>query len=464
MDFEAVLTLKTPGDDLNDQGLFRPRSMRHRRLTDEPAADNAVFFSKSDTFKSLSLNDPMENYFSMAERKNDNFFTNNDDSFTEQSITPTKHNVTSRFGTATRVPSLRYELAPPRFSGLFETPKPETPLVPATKNTRASSFAVQSFPFMERVPMRTTVQSTQPVVESSRPASKRELSAHLESSKSVRHRRKSVSLFLTQLFDKFSQKRDEAPKSARSIKSVKSYNFLNQSADIYNEIIDDYNDASNLERGRSMVRRPAKDRSVSVSGRGRRDFSLGSELRSFDHSCYRQDKELPTATIFDEATSTPFFKDMAEQDDAASSVNTKTTTLRRLRADLDRWWRRKTMSRARRRENLEFAAGLQPGTAELVCENKEFEATSTPLKDKEQQEVLVARDKFGRMVRNVIETRILVVENEPNMDEMLKQGSSAPEWLKADLLNLIQNGNLRIFKEKSGRNFITVEVTELPEL
>ncbi|KAG7763291.1 hypothetical protein KL946_004107 [Ogataea haglerorum] len=444
MDFEAILTLKTPGDDLADQGLFRPWSMKQRQHDKEPAADSAVFFSKSDTFKSFSVNDPMENYFSLAERKNDNFFTGHDDSFTEQSITPTKHNVASRLGTTARVPSLRYDLAPPRFAGLFETPKPETPFQPGARNTRASSFAVQSFPFMERVPLR-------PAAETSRPSSKRELSAHLESSKSVRHRRKSVSLFLTQLFDKFLQKKDEAPKSARSIKSVKSYNFLNQSADIYNDIIDYYNDASNVERGRSMVRRPAKDRSVSVSGRGRRDVSLGSQL-------------LPTATIFDEATSTPFFKDLAGQDDAASSVNTKTTTLRRLRADLDRWWRRKTMSRSRRRENLELAAGIQPGTAELVCEKKEFEATSTPLKDKEQQEVLVTQDKFGHTVRNVIETRILVVENEPNMDEMLKQGSSAPEWLKADLLSLIQNGNLRIFKEKSGRNFITVEVTELPEL
>ncbi|KAG7875967.1 hypothetical protein KL938_004901 [Ogataea parapolymorpha] len=286
MDFEAVLTLKMPGDDLNDQGLFRPRSMRHRRLDKEPAADNAVFFSKSDTFKSFSVNDPIENYFSVAERKNDNFFTSNDDSFTEQSITPTKHNVTSRFGTTTRVPSLRYDLAPPRCSGLFETPKPETPFQPATKNTRASSFAVQSFPFMERVPMRptlqSTVQSTQPVAESPRPASKRELSAHLESSKSVRHRRKSVSLFLTQLFDKFSQKRDEAPKNARSIKSVKSYNFLNQSADIYNEIIDDYNDASNLERGRRLAGVGAAVVRPQLLPAGKRAAANGDDLRRGD--------------------------------------------------------------------------------------------------------------------------------------------------------------------------------------
>ncbi|KAG7807612.1 hypothetical protein KL921_004370 [Ogataea angusta] len=247
MDFEAVLTLKTPGDDLSDPGLFRPRSLKHRRPDKEPAADNAVFFSKSDTFKSFSVNDPMDNYFSLAERKNDNFFTSNDDSFTEQSITPTKHPVTSRFGTTTRVPSLRYDLAPPRFPGL------DTPFPPVARNTRASSFAVQSFPFMERVPLRPPLQPPVPAADSPRPASKQELSAPLESSKSVRHRRKSVSLFLTQLFDKFSQKKDEAPKSARSIKSVKSYNFLNQSADIYNEIIDDYNDASNLERGRRVV-------------------------------------------------------------------------------------------------------------------------------------------------------------------------------------------------------------------
>ncbi|KAG7716808.1 hypothetical protein KL949_003273 [Ogataea haglerorum] len=246
MDFEAILTLKTPGDDLADQGLFRPWSMKQRQHDKEPAADSAVFFSKSDTFKSFSVNDPMENYFSLAERKNDNFFTGHDDSFTEQSITPTKHNVASRLGTTARVPSLRYDLAPPRFAGLFETLKPETPFQPGARNTRASSFAVQSFPFMERVPLR-------PAAETSRPSSKRELSAHLESSKSVRHRRKSVSLFLTQLFDKFLQKKDEAPKSARSIKSVKSYNFLNQSADIYNEIIDYYNDASNVERGRRVA-------------------------------------------------------------------------------------------------------------------------------------------------------------------------------------------------------------------
>ncbi|KAG7796318.1 hypothetical protein KL929_003509 [Ogataea haglerorum] len=93
MDFEAILTLKTPGDDLADQGLFRPWSMKQRQHDKEPAADSAVFFSKSDTFKSFSVNDPMENYFSLAERKNDNFFTGHDDSFTEQSITPTKHNV-----------------------------------------------------------------------------------------------------------------------------------------------------------------------------------------------------------------------------------------------------------------------------------------------------------------------------------------------------------------------------------
>ncbi|KAH3663329.1 hypothetical protein OGAPHI_005319 [Ogataea philodendri] len=466
MEFETFHTIKSSKDDFSDHGLYKSRSLRQKKV------ENEAFFSKPEAPMSFSLNDSMQNYFTASETKRNGFVVISNDPYTERSFTPTKPNMASKFGTITRVPSTNVGLPPPKFQSLFDAPTAaqQTPILsPLARNTRSSSFAMASYPFGERPPMRPVLQPSvlpQPQLNpyQPEPSTVPAPTTQLETSKSIRNRRKSVSTFIAQLFDKFSQKKDEMPKSARSIKSVKSYNFLSQSADIYNDIIDDYNDVSNLERGRSLVRRPARNRSTST--RIRREGSFGSELRSFDNSDYKTDKDLlPTGYIYDEATNTPFYKDVAEPEDSNSSINTKTTTLRRLRADLDKWWRSKTLTRARKRHHHDVAGGLQPNSAELVYEKTGFEATSTPVKEyREGQEVLMSKDKYGSAVRNVIETRILVVENEPNMEEVLRQGKTAAEWLKADLINLIQNGNLKIFKEKSGRNFITIEVTDLPEL
>ncbi|ODV86161.1 hypothetical protein CANARDRAFT_127398 [[Candida] arabinofermentans NRRL YB-2248] len=273
----------------------------------------------------------------------------------------------------------------------------------------------------------------------------------LEESPTPAGKRRSVNVF-SHLFTRFNSVRQPETMTKKKLE----VNDMLNTADVY-DIIDDYNYS---DRGRAMRRAPVREKSLSPTSRkaAKFEFLSSSILREDRPQDQDQDQaqtfftEEVNRNVFTEPLQPATYVSLASEQ---ASTKGKTVRLKRFKNDIGTWCRTKMGP-------LMAPKATTQETTDTVGEECNFDATSTPTKaDQIDRSLPLEYKSINKFDKNQVEARIIIVENQPDMNKFIKRGKFASDKLKNELLTTIQNGVIRLYKAENDRWYITIDISNL---